>query len=268
VTLIAITSPGDHPGATTTAFAMTLTWPGRVLLAECSPAGGHLLRGYFQCHTPPDGGLWNLALAAVKGQDSAEDALWEQTMPLDAERQRLLLPGLIDPFLSTELSAATWETLAATFADLPFIVLADAGPILPEQPYALLRVADLVIVVMRPTLAQVAAARPRLTRLRQSLGPAAPPALCLVGDRPYSARDIKAELGEFAFTVTLPVDAKSAEVLSEGGGSTRTRRKIEMSPLILAARQAGQTATNCALGQRRALRGNPQGRAVAGGGRP
>ncbi len=33
MSLIAITSPGDAPGATTTAFALALMWPGRVLLA-------------------------------------------------------------------------------------------------------------------------------------------------------------------------------------------------------------------------------------------
>jgi hypothetical protein len=264
MSVIALTSPGDAPGATTTAFAMALTWPGRVLMAECSPAGGKILRGYFSCSVPPSGGLWDLALAAVKGPDAAVNALWDQVVALDEERQRLLLPGLVDPFLATELSKTTWENLATAFADLPFTVLADAGPIGPEQPYALLRAAELVIVVMRPTLAQVAAARPRLTRLRQALGPAARLGLCLVGERPYTARDIRAQLGEVALTFVLPVDGKAAEVLSEGGGSDWMRRKIEVSPLMRAARTAGRTAVDFTAAQHQVLTGTDRPAAKEG----
>ena len=252
MSVIALTSPGDHPGLTTTAFAMTLTWPGPVLLAECSPAGGRILRGYFQCESPEGGGLWELALAAAQGPNAAVGALWDQTTPLDDRRQRLLLPGLTDPFLSTELSASTWETLAATFAELSVTVLADAGPISPEQPFALLRAAELVLVVMRPALAQVAAARPRLDRLRKALGHGTPPlGLCLIGDRPYSLRDIRAALGDFSFTAVLPVDAHAAQILSDGGGSDRARRRIELSPLMHAAAAAGQSAARFTAAQRR-----------------
>ena len=248
MSLIAVTSPGDAPGATTTAFAMTLAWRGQILLAECAPAGGRLLRGYFQCHTPPVGGLWNLALAAVHGRDAAADALAPQTMCLDEQRKHLLLPGLTDPFLATQLSAATWETLAGAFSDLPFVVLADTGPVGPEQPFALLRAAQLVVVVMRPTLAQVAAARPRIARIRQTLGPATPLALCLVGDRPYTAREVQAQLGDFAVTFTFPFDPQAARVLSEGADSERTRRKIGASPLLRAARAARDTMWTYANG--------------------
>lgn len=265
MSLIAVTSAGDSPGATTTAFAMTLTWPGRVLLAECSPSGGRILRGYFRCHTPPDGGLWNLALAAVHGQDTAQNALWQQVVPLDEQRQHLLLPGLIDPFLSTELSADTWEILAETFADLPFAVLADVGPVGPEQPFALLRAAQLVVVVMRPTLAQVAAARPRVARIRQALGAATPLGLCVIGDRPYTARDIRAQLGEFAATFNFPIDTYAAQVLSEGSDSDRARRRIEASPLLRAARSAGHTVLGYTSGLHHFAPRPSPGRAAAGG---
>ncbi|HEY1320676.1 MAG TPA: hypothetical protein VGF32_10535 [Streptosporangiaceae bacterium] len=253
MSVIALTSPGDAPGATTAAFAMALSWPDRVLLAECSPAGGQILRGYFQCSTPPVGGLWDLALAAVHGPDDAEAALWEQTIALDEQRQRLLLPGLVDPFLATELSSATWENLAAAFSALPFTVLADVGPIGPQQPFALLRAADLVVLVMRPTLAQIAAAQPRLARLRTALGPTAPVALWLIGERPYTARDIRAQLGEFALTFVVPTDTKVADVLSHGGGSDWTRRRIEVSQLMRASRAAGQAIARFTSAQRRAL---------------
>lgn len=257
MSLIAIASAGDAPGATTTAFALALTWPERVLLAECSPAGGRLLRGYFQCATPPDQGLWNLGLTAVHGPDAALHGLWEQTLPLNEQQDRLLLPGVNDPFMAAQLTTATWQTLAQMFADLPLTVLADTGPIVPELPFSLLRAADLVIVVMRPTLAQVAAARVRLERLRQALGQGMPIGLCVIGDRPYTPRDVRAQLGEFALGLTLPFDPRSAQVLSEGSTSQRARRRIELGLLLRQARVTAHAAHRFADRQHQTLHPTP-----------
>lgn len=237
MSVIAITSPGGGPGATTSAFALTLTWPGRAVLAECAPSGGALLPGYFQCHQPPDRGLWNLARAAVDGMDAARAEFWGQTVPLDGEGEHLLLAGLTDPFLAVQISPSTWETIAGMLAALPLAVLADVGAIGPETPFPVLRAADLVLVVMRPTLAQVAAAQPRLAHLRQALGPAAPLALCLIGDRPYTTRAVRGQLGEFAATYVLPVDVAAARVLAEGATADRERRRIERGMLLRAADQ-------------------------------
>lgn len=236
MSVIAITSPGGAPGATTSAFALTLTWPGRAVLAECGPSGGALLPGYFQCHQPPDRGLWNLARAAVDGMDAARAEFWGQTIPLDAEGEHLLLAGLTDPFLAVQISPSTWETIAGMLAALPVTVLADVGAVGPETPFPVLRAAELVLIVMRPTLAQVAAAQPRLAHLRQALGPA-PLALCLIGDRPYTERDVRGQLGEFAATYRLPVDEPAARVLSEGAAAERERRRIERGMLLRVADQ-------------------------------
>jgi hypothetical protein len=78
----------------------------------------------------------------------------------------------------------------------------------------------------------------------------------VIGDRPYSIRDIRSALGDFVLTATLPVDDKAAEILSEGGGSDWARRKIEVSPLMRAASVAGQAAVSFAAGQRRLLNGS------------
>lgn len=238
MSIIAITSPGGAPGATTTAFALTLTWPGRSLLAECAPAGGALVRGYFRCHQAPGRDLWNLARTAVDDPDAAQAELWRQTVPLDGDSEHLLLAGLTDPFLAVQISPSTWDTIAGMFADLPLTVLADTGPIGPDTPFPLLRAADLVVVVIRPTLAQVAAAQPRIERLRQSLG-SAPLALCLIGDRPYGAREVRDQLGDFAATYVLPIDGRAARVLSSGADNDRERRRIERGDLV---RTAGQVS--------------------------
>jgi len=239
MSIIAITSPGGAPGATTTAFALTLTWPGRGLLAECAPAGGVLARGYFRCHQPPGQDLWNLARTAVNGADATQAEVWQQTIPLDGDSEHLLLPGLTDPFLSVQIAPSTWETIADVFADLPLTVLADTGPIGPDTPFPLLRAADLVMVVMRPTLAQVTAAQPRIERLRKSLG-AVPLALCLIGDRPYGAREVRAELGDVVATYVLPIDVRAARVLSNGADTDRERRRIERGNLVRTASQVSR----------------------------
>lgn len=231
MSVIAITSPGGGPGATTSAFVLTLTWPGRAVLVECAPSGGALLPGYFQCHQPPDRGLWNLARAAIDGMEAALAEFWGQTIPLDPEGEHMLLAGLADPFLTVQISPSTWETIAGMLAALPLTVLADIGAIGPETPFPVLRAAELVVVVMRPTLAQIAAAQPRLAHLRQALGPT-PLALCLIGDRPYTARDVRDQLGEFTATYVLPVDEPAARVLSEGATTDRERRRIERGELI------------------------------------
>lgn len=241
MTIIVIASPGNAPGATTSGFALTLTWPGRAVLAECAPSGGALLSGYFQCQRPPDSGLWNLARAAIngaaiEGAEAARSRFWDQAIPLDADGEHLLLAGLPDPFLSVQISPSTWETIVGLLAELPLTVLADVGAIGPETPFPVLRAADLVLVVMRPTLSQVAAAQPRLARLRQALGPI-PLALCLIGNRPYTVRDVRDQLGAFAETYVLPIDVAAARVLSEGATADRERHRIERGELI---RVAGQ----------------------------
>lgn len=235
--MVVLTSVGDAPGVTTSAFALTTCWPRdqRVLLAECSPSGGRMLRGYFRCHAPAERGLWHLALAAVHGENAAHAELWRQTIPLDKQRHRLLLAGLTDPFLSVQLSAA-WPTLAEVMADLPVTVLADIGAIGPYMPIELARAAAMAIVVIRPTLAQLAAARPRLARLRQAVD--LPIGLCVIGHRPYTVRDVQRVIDNTAITLTLPDDPSAAEVLAAGVDTDRLRQRIQTGELMRAATHA------------------------------
>ncbi len=64
VSLYALVSPGGSPGCTTTALAVTLTWPQPVILAECDPAGGDILAGLFAGHLP---GAARAARRGVRG---------------------------------------------------------------------------------------------------------------------------------------------------------------------------------------------------------
>ena len=52
--LFALISAGGSPGVTTSALALTLGWPSRVILAECDPSVGDILAGLFDGHLHAD----------------------------------------------------------------------------------------------------------------------------------------------------------------------------------------------------------------------
>ena len=126
MTLYALVSPGGSPGVTTAALALSLGWPGQVILAECDPSGGDILAGLFAGHMPARNGLLALAIEAGQNPDAIAAALWPQLIELDDERGRLLLAGLSDPRQGVGLSPV-WPVLAATLAAQPADVIAD-GP--------------------------------------------------------------------------------------------------------------------------------------------
>ena len=126
MTLYALVSAGGSPGVTTAALALSLGWPGQVILAECDPSGGDILAGLFAGHMPARNGLLALAIEAGQNPDAAAAALWPQLIELDDERGRLLLAGMSDPRQGTAL-APVWPVLAATLAAQPADVIADCG---------------------------------------------------------------------------------------------------------------------------------------------
>ena len=256
MTILALTSAKGAPGVSTAALAMTLLWPRAALLAECDPAGGSsVLAGYLRGTVDHSRGL--LALALAHRRDELEQALWSQTVPLTAScpdstsdgrsagHERWLLPGLSDAAQAPSTSTL-WGPLGSLLASLERAgtdVIVDAGQLgAAHAPTTLLRQADLVLLVMGTSLPAVAAARARLSVLRETLSPAATPdgaanglGLLLVGDgRPYSAREITAALG-LPVVASLAWDPASAEVLSAGAAPGR---RFDTSPLLLSTRAA------------------------------
>jgi hypothetical protein len=93
-----------------------------------------------------------------------------------------------------------------------------------------------VALVLRPTLRQVARARPRVEMLSQLLGGLDRVVLLLAGDGPYAAKDVSRALGVPA-AAALPQDDQTAQVLSDGIGR---RRRLDSRPLIRSAVLAGK----------------------------
>jgi hypothetical protein len=245
VSLYALVSPGGSPGVTTAGLALSLGWPGQVILAECDPSGGDVLAGLFAGHMPARGGLLTLAVEAGQNPDAAA-ALWPQLIELDDERGRLLLAGISDPRQSTAL-APVWPMLAATLAAQPADVIADCGRLdVGGGVEPVLAAASLVVLVLRPTLRQVSKARARIEMLTQLLGGPGRMTLLLIGEGTYPAREVSRALG-IAVAGSLPYDAKAASVLSDGAGS---RRGLQARPLIRAAGAAGRALRDAVPGSR------------------
>jgi hypothetical protein len=235
-------SPGGSPGVTTSALALALGWPGQVILAECDPSGGDILAGLFAGHLSARNGLLALAIEAGQNPEAVAAALWPQLVELDDERGRLLLAGISDPRQGTGL-APVWPVLASALAAQPADVIADCGRLDGGRgPEALLRVAGLAVLVLRPSLRQVSKARARVDMLSQILGGPERVALMLVGEGTHSAREVSKALGA-PVACTLPHDAKAAAVLSDGAGS---RRGLQARPLIRAAGPAGRALREAA----------------------
>lgn len=234
--LFALTSPGGSPGVTTAALALAFTWPAPVIVAECDPAGGAVLAGALAGHLPGGPGLVELAIEAGHSPHAAAAGLAAQLVPLDTSRTRMLLPGLTDPRQAAGLAQA-WPAVAASLTGQASDVIADCGRLDAGTgaPYAVLAGASMVAMVMRPTLRQVWAARPRIEMLGQLRGGTGQVVLLLSGAGAYPAKEIAAALGAEVVAV-LPDDPKSAAVLSDG----ERRRRFSTGELMTAATMTGQ----------------------------
>jgi hypothetical protein len=243
MSLFALVTPGGSPGCTTTALAITLTWPRPVTLAECDPAGGDILAGLFAGHLAAPRGLLGVAFEAGRGTDAMSAEANAQLAALDSQGRRMFLAGLSDPRQAPGVAPA-WPAIARMLAGQPHAVIADCGRLDAGdgRPTAILTEAALVAMVMRSSLRQVAAAKPRIEMLNQLLGATDRLGLLLIGDQTRGSAEITRTLG-VPLLASLPFDAKTAAVLSDGAGR---RTNLAGRPLMRAAHAAGAAITKAA----------------------
>jgi hypothetical protein len=236
--LYALVSGGGSPGVTTAAVALALAWPAPVIVAECDPSGGDLLAGLLTGHVPASHGLMEHAIEAGRDGRAAAAALRAHMIPLDADRTKMVLPGLTDPRHALGLASA-WPAVAATLTAQDADVIADCGRLDAGagQPLAILSVARTVAVVLRPTLRQVWSARTRVDMLTQLIGANSRLAAVLTGRGTHSRREVQHALG-VPVIAALPDDAPSAALLSDGIGGQR----ILTSGALLRSAQAASSA--------------------------
>lgn len=179
---------------TSTTTGLAWTWGRPVLLVEADPTGGSaVLAGPLRGQWTPRDGLIDLALSAQTGALTSRLAEVVQTVPGTRVQ---LLTGVRSHVQARGLRSL-WGPLAVALKGLESTgqdVIVDAGRLgLEGGPSALLRAADLTLLVVRTDLVSLSAARSWAETLRsdfESAGAARGLGLLLVGEGdPYSARE-------------------------------------------------------------------------------
>lgn len=229
--LIAIGSVKSSPGTTTTALALGGFRPGRAaLVIEADPAGGDV-KAWRQL--PGEPGLTGLAAQAR-----------HTSSIMLADQHASVLPGglrVITAPAGGEQAAATIGVLTgsgsgflreAATGDDP--VLVDVGRLDPSSPaLSVLGMADRVLVVLRPSLAEVTRVIDRIGALSGMLRPGAGLAAVLVGPG-YPAAKVERALG-IEVIAQLPEDRAGAAAIA---GLVPAARGLSRRPLARVARAA------------------------------
>jgi Flp pilus assembly CpaE family ATPase len=230
--LVGLASVKHAPGVTTTALGLASAWPNRLLLAECDPAGADI-PSWLQL--PAAGGLVDALLELRRSTANLPNVLWQQALSLDADDRLRLLSGVDDPVQAAAVESL-WPLLAQRLAALsndlkdPVDVIVDCGRLTERgTPWPLLEAADIVGVVLRPTVAGVRLTSRWLPQLRDRLGDDARFGrrlrLVVIGDGPYPAADV-ADALETPLLAALPADAAAAQLLTAGGGRALQRSRL------------------------------------------
>jgi hypothetical protein len=240
--LYCLISAGGSPGVTTTGLGLALTWPGPVVLAECDPGHRSVLPGFMaeRLRHPPGPGLLGLAMEARHDAKIAVNALDQYAIALDGGLGTArLLHGIRDPRHAAQLKPL-WPALAELFTSTRADIIADLGCVGgSDTPMPLLTRADLIVMVVRRTIAQIDAAQPRLETLCDV--PVRQPFLCMIDDGPYTSATISRALFDLPVLAELPAAAPEAKVLSDGA---RPRRTFRTSLLVRALNTLGQRMRN------------------------
>jgi hypothetical protein len=208
----------------------------QVVVVEADAAGSSVIPGYLRGQADPDAGLAAVAQAPA---GAVIPALREGLVELENQVDRYVLPGVSSPVMMAAHEHA-WPRVAAglrTLARGSFgtAVLLDLGRVgAAAEATVLLEVADMVLVVCRPTLPSLAGASHAASRLRGLAARGECPELMgclLVGDGPYPARDVAAAL-EAPVVGALTADPASAAVFSHGRSPGRG---FTRSPLLRSA---------------------------------
>jgi len=217
---VALCSVRGAPGVTTTSLLLASRLEGAALV-EADLAGGVVAVRYGLGREP---GLTTLAAANPHApgawRDHAQDAGG--------------VPVLVGPD-APEASESLWRTagdrLATIIGRSDGWAIVDAGRV--RIVTSLVKGADLLLVIARPTAEQIVGASHALATLR----PVAPEqvAIVLVGDGPYNAVDVESGLG-CTVLAHLPDDRSAAEHLVDGRIS---RSRLARSPLARAVAVLG-----------------------------
>src|SRR3954462_2806651 len=98
------------PGVTTSTWALALSGPRPLLVADCDPAGGDMAPGLLAGRVGLDRGLlsWSTAVRRGLAETAAATLLTEHAVQLPERPQVSLLPGSATATQGTSFTAETW----------------------------------------------------------------------------------------------------------------------------------------------------------------
>lgn len=210
------------PGCSTAAWALGLSWPRPVLVADLDTDGGDLAAGFLAGRMPTDRGLLSWA-AAARGEIPAIKAaalLAEHAVAVPERESVWLLPGVVDATAGRAVTGPVWGTAALALERcgqaLGRDVVVDAGRLLIDRGAGVLfNSADRVLVAVRPQVRSVHAARQTLGVLADVLGDMARVGVLVTGPGPYGDGEIAKALG-VPVAGRLVDDRRGAALISDG----------------------------------------------------
>lgn len=218
--LIAFTSASGSPGVSTTVMALAYNWGAPALVVEADPTGGSgMLVGPLRAQRPGAGCIVDLLAAQESGQIGSK--LDSVLMPLS--EQLSLLPGPRSHEQASGL-ARLWPSLAGVLRERSEDVLVDCGRLgMGSWPRAIVESADLVVLALRSSLRQAAAASSWARELAAGEVPQEHECgLLLIGKpRPYPLAELAKHLGIKALA-EIAWDSSAAHVYSDGGAAPRS----------------------------------------------
>ncbi len=251
---VAVMAGKAAPGATTVAAALTLSWPGAVLLVDADPAGGDVMPGLLPGRATTDTGLlsWLVATRHLAAMD-ATAVLAEHAVSLPEAGDAWVLPGLQGPGQAGVLASGGWARLTTSVERcrpvLNRAVIVDIGRLSDLSGWPVIAACDVVLLVVRPTARSVQGATGAVQLLRRRLGDLDRVRLVVSGAGAYPPDQVADVLGfERADRVDqIPADPRAAAALVDGSTSTvfgLTRTRLVRAAAQLTERIAAQVAAS------------------------
>ena len=197
-----ITSGKAAPGVSTASWALALSWPRPVILADCDPAGGDLAAGLLAGRVTQDRGLLSWSSQARRGTPAlaAAGMLAAHAVEVPEHPNVWLLPGFTNMTQGYSFTDDVWQRLALALERV--LGSARSGRAGRHRPAGrgsgpagrCCGAADQVLVAVRPSVRSVHAAQDITQRLWHELGDVSKVSALVVGDGPYPAREVASAL--------------------------------------------------------------------------
>jgi hypothetical protein len=238
--LTVVTSGKAAPGVTTSTWALALTWPGPLVVADCDPAGGDMAPGLLAGRVSTEHGLLSWSASARRGIPALTAAsMFAQHVVQLPERQEVwFLPGFTNATQGFSFTDEIWERLSLALerssSALGRDALVDAGRLVGDRGnWPVLRGADHVLLAVRPSVRSVHAAQYATRKLRYELGDLSKVSALVVGSGPYSSAEVASAL-QLSLGGVFPDDRLAAAVLSDGA-AVSMKKQVQRSALLKAA---------------------------------